>query len=96
MTHAGLPALAPPAAAPEHHNIQASSDMATKEEWPELVGKPGQEAKQVIQTERPDLKVFDTQLAQPPTHPPHKKTCLPPLPSAPRLVGQRWLIVAPS
>ena len=31
--------------------------MATKEEWPELVGKSGEEAKEAILKERPELTV---------------------------------------
>jgi hypothetical protein len=31
--------------------------MATKTEWPELVGKTGEEAKEAVLKDRPDLKV---------------------------------------
>jgi len=33
--------------------------MATKEQWPELVGKTGDEAKAAVQSDRPDITTIE-------------------------------------
>merc|ERR1711976_225740 len=43
------------------HTLQVNTasvfKMATKEQWPEVVGKTGEEAKAAIQADRPDVTV---------------------------------------
>jgi hypothetical protein len=48
--------------------------MSTKESWPELVGKTGEEAKAIISKERPDLTKVDVLKENSPVTKDHRVT----------------------